>query len=151
MVVLDQDGRVGLINKKGCEILEVSENEIIGKDWIDNFIPKEERERVRRVFQDNIAGRIFLHEKVENSVITKNGQKKVIRWHNSVLKNEQGRIVGALSSGEDVTEQKKKDEQIQKKIQELEQFNKFVVGRELKMRELKEKIKKLEERLGQKK
>jgi len=41
----------------------------------------------------------------------------------------------------------KAEKDLEKKIAELEKFNKFAVGRELKMRELKEKISELEENL----
>ena len=45
----------------------------------------------------------------------------------------------------DVTEQKKAEEELKSKIEELERFNKLSVGRELKMIELKKRIKELEE------
>ncbi|MBU1925252.1 MAG: PAS domain-containing protein [Candidatus Omnitrophica bacterium] len=148
LIVLDRDGRVERINKKGREVLESSECEIIGKDWIDNFIPQAARETAHEAFQDIIAGKVFLREEAENGIMTKRGEEKTILWHNALLKNEQGEIVGTLSSGEDITVEKKINEQLQKKMEEFERFNKFVVGREIKMRELKEKISKLEQNPG---
>ena len=40
-LALDLNQKVVLINKKGCEILGYSEEEIIGKNWFDNFLPKD--------------------------------------------------------------------------------------------------------------
>lgn len=40
IVILDREGRVASINRKGCEILGYKEEEIIGKNWFDNFIPE---------------------------------------------------------------------------------------------------------------
>ncbi|GAI74382.1 unnamed protein product, partial [marine sediment metagenome] len=40
LVAIDVEGRVGLVNKKGCEILGYEEEEIIGKKWFDNFLPE---------------------------------------------------------------------------------------------------------------
>ena len=44
----------------------------------------------------------------------------------------------------DISEQKKREEEFKNKVEELEKINKIMIGRELKMVELKEKIKKLE-------
>ncbi|MEA2084414.1 MAG: hypothetical protein U9O82_09275 [Thermodesulfobacteriota bacterium] len=34
-VALDADGKVCLINRKGCEVLECDTDEIMGKDWLN--------------------------------------------------------------------------------------------------------------------
>jgi PAS domain-containing protein len=44
LMVIDTAGKVTLINRKGCEILGYGEGEVLGKDWIANFTPKETRE-----------------------------------------------------------------------------------------------------------
>ncbi|MFC1624364.1 hypothetical protein ACFL28_03500, partial [Candidatus Omnitrophota bacterium] len=49
-----------------------------------------------------------------------------------------------------ITERKKAEEELKKKIHDLERFHKFSVDRELKMKELKKEIKVLEKRLGEK-
>jgi len=50
----------------------------------------------------------------------------------------------------DITERKKGEGELKKKIHDLEVFHKVAVGRELKMEELKKKMKELEKRLGEK-
>jgi uncharacterized sporulation protein YeaH/YhbH (DUF444 family) len=47
----------------------------------------------------------------------------------------------------DITEQKKSEDELKKKINELERYKNATVGRELRIIELKKKIKKLEEKL----
>ena len=42
----------------------------------------------------------------ENLIITKSGEEKVIYWHNTVLNDNKGNIIGILSSGNDITESK---------------------------------------------
>jgi predicted aldo/keto reductase-like oxidoreductase len=51
----------------------------------------------------------------------------------------------------DITKQKQLEIQLKEKIDELERFKKLTVDRELKMMELKEQIKKLEEKLKEEK
>ncbi len=45
---------------------------------------------------------------------------------------------------DDLTEKKKAEEELKEKVEELEKINRFTIGRELKMIELKEQLKKLE-------
>jgi len=107
IAAIDAGQKVTLINKKGCEILGYSdENEIKGKNWVDNFIPERIRDEVKTVFAKLIAGDDCLLEYYENPVLTKDGNERIIAWHNAVLRDEIGKITGTLSSGEDITERK---------------------------------------------
>jgi PAS domain S-box-containing protein len=40
LVVIDTEERVGLINQKGCEVLGYAEQELLGKNWFDHFLPQ---------------------------------------------------------------------------------------------------------------
>ncbi|GAI47715.1 unnamed protein product, partial [marine sediment metagenome] len=51
-----------------------------------------------------MAGKIKPVEYFENPVVTRNGEERLIAWHNAVLKDEEGNIIATLSSGEDITE-----------------------------------------------
>ncbi|MBS3737080.1 MAG: PAS domain S-box protein [Candidatus Bipolaricaulota bacterium] len=46
IVLIDKDRKVKEINQKGFEILGYEEEEIIEKDWFDNFIPERVRETI---------------------------------------------------------------------------------------------------------
>ncbi len=106
LVALDSGGKVSLINRKGCELLGYSEEEIIGQSWFDRFLPEGQRQDTRKVFGQALMGETQLTEFYENPVLTRNGTERFIAWHNRTLTNEAGKIVGTLSSGEDITERK---------------------------------------------
>ncbi len=106
IVALDMTGNVSLINKKGAEILGYKESEIIGRNWFDNFLPESVGREVHKVFQKLIARELGPVEYYENPVKTKTGEEKLVAWHNSMLGDDEGNIIGTLSSGEDITEQK---------------------------------------------
>jgi len=53
----------------------------------------------------------------------------------------------AVLLDKEITDRKKAEEEIQKRVKELEEFYRMAVGRELKMIELKEEIEKLKEEL----
>ncbi len=103
IVAIDADQLVSLINRRGCEILGYSENEIIGKNWFEAFIPERIRNEMKAMFDKMITGRIEPYEHFNNSVLTKSGEERIVAWHNSIIKDREGHIIGTLSSGEDIT------------------------------------------------
>ncbi len=117
-IVLDNKGDVSHINQKGCSILEYKKRDIIGKNWFDNFIPPEQRKQVKSVYKKLMKGEIKPVEYYENVVLTASGLKRIISFHNTVLRNTYGEIVGTLSSGEDITDRKKSERQIKKDLEE---------------------------------
>src|SRR3990172_8185876 len=121
LMVIGADQKVSLINKRGCEILGYDEEEIIGKNCFDTFIPKRNRDEVKETFKKLIAGEVEPVEYFENPVLTRNKDERIIAWHNTFLRDEDSKIIATLSSGEDITEHKKADEEIQKLNEELNQ------------------------------
>ena len=106
IIAINEKGAVTLINKKGCKVLDYREEEIVGKNWFDLCIPEEARNEVKSVFKRLMDGKNNLVETYENPILTKSGEERIIHWHNSILTDEKGHIVGTLSSGEDITERK---------------------------------------------
>jgi PAS domain S-box-containing protein len=144
IIIINRDQTVSLINKKGCEVLGFSQKEIIGKNWFEVFIPADSREEVRGVFFRIMSGETANVGSFKNKVMTKTGVTRTISWYSNELRNENGDIVASISSGEDITEQKRMEEELKEKMIDLEKFNKFAIDRELRMIELKAKIKNLE-------
>ena len=56
MIAIGSDEVVTDINKKACEILGYSKDEIWGKNWFDSFLPKAKREDARLFFHDMLVG-----------------------------------------------------------------------------------------------
>ncbi|MBT8490972.1 MAG: PAS domain S-box protein, partial [Deltaproteobacteria bacterium] len=94
LVALNSDQTVALINKKGCNLLGYREEEIIGKNWFDMFLPERIRDQVKSVFSKLIKGDIVPFEYFENPVVTNTGTERIIEWHNTVLTNEANAIIG---------------------------------------------------------
>ena len=103
LVAIDANQKVNLINKQGCEILGCPEEEIVGKNWFDNFVPERVRDEAVAIFDRLMAGEIDGVEYFENPVLTKSGGETLIAWHNTVLTDERGDITGVLASGQDIT------------------------------------------------
>ncbi len=112
LVALDTHARITLLNRRGYEILGYEEGELIGKDWIKTCLHPEDYERVLDFNNKIVAGKIEPLEYYESYILTKKGEERNIAWHTAVLKNDEGRIIGTLSSGEDITDRKRSENQL---------------------------------------
>ena len=119
MVALDAEGQVMLLNRKGCEIVGCSAQEVVGKNWVDNFIPPATRDEVKAILQSIMEGKLEHVEYHENPVLTSRGEERVMAWQNTPLKDAEGRITGILSSGNDITERKRAEEALRRRVEEL--------------------------------
>jgi PAS domain S-box-containing protein len=109
LVALDREGRIEMINGHGCEILDSAPENLLGMDWFVTCLPPAEVPRVREIFAALTAGRLRGVERAESLVRTRTGELRRIAWHNSIVRDERGQIVGTFSSGEDVTELRKSE------------------------------------------
>jgi diguanylate cyclase (GGDEF)-like protein/PAS domain S-box-containing protein len=104
LIALDTEGRVQLVNRKGCDILGASEQDILGKDWFEHFLPESVREEIREAFNQMLEGNIAPVENLKNPILTCSGEERAIEWHSTLLQDNAGSIYGVLASGEDITE-----------------------------------------------
>ncbi len=114
-IALDESGRVSLVNRKGCEILGYDEREILGMDWFANFVPERMRQDVWAIFDKLLRGQTSLAEYAETPVIVRDRSERIVAWHNTVLTDEAGKIVGTLSSGEDITQRKQAEQELRER------------------------------------
>ena len=99
MVVIDGDERVSMVNQKACDILGYPENEVVGRNWFDAFLPERSRPEVKAIFKRLMDGEMETLEHVEGVIVTRRGEERIIIWHNAILKNDEGKPIGTLSSG----------------------------------------------------
>lgn len=124
-VAVDVDQKVTLINRKGCEVLGYREEEVIGKNWFEKFLPPPDAGAIAAVFRALMAGELEPGEYSENPVRTKSGEERTIAWHNTVLRDTEGRVSGTLSCGQDITERKQAEREVRQLEQQLFQAQKM--------------------------
>ncbi len=142
---LDLKGRFTSGNRKAEEICGYKEKELIGKHFMALLPSKTEVLRLVKVFKDIIMGKGGAY-KFETRLKSKQGNIVPLEIKGSILKKGK-RPIGLLGIARDISERKEKEEELKNKNEELERFRKMATGRELKMIELKEKIKELEAKL----
>ncbi len=105
LLMLDDKQTVLMINNKGAEILGYNKDQIIGKNWFDNYLPDYSKEESRELFVKLTAGEINeLPKDFAGSILGKNNSQIIIRWSNSIIKDDNGNFLYSLSSGLDITE-----------------------------------------------
>jgi len=119
-IVLNEKQEVQRINEKGCNLLGYPIEEIIGKNWIKNFIPYKQKEHIEDVFNRCLIEDVYVKNH-ENYILGKDGKEYLISWRNSLIKDDDGKTIGVLSSGIDITYQN----EIQEKLKESEKRYRF--------------------------
>ncbi len=138
MLVLGRDQCVKQINRMGCIILEGNEKDIVGKNWFDHFIPGDIREDLRTQYidlvdsADNFTNIMdFFPEGYNHELLTMNGKKRTLSWHNTLLLDQKGNVTGTLSSAEDLTEKLEAEEarkQSEDKFFKIFRYNPDAIG-----------------------
>ena len=114
MVVLNEKAEIMNINRKGCELIGAdAKEEVLGLNWIDNFIPESIRPQLKQVQDFIIEGGPGMPALYENEVLRKDGSVRAVEWRNRRISAPGGGF-NTLSAGVDVTE-KKAAEQTRKK------------------------------------
>lgn len=122
LVAFDAEARVSLLNRKGYEVLGYEPGELEGQNWFMVCLPAEEFDDVFTVYKRIMSGDIEMSEYYENHIVNKSGAKRLIAWHNSAVKDFQGNIIGTLSSGQDITERKQAELELEIYRNQLEEL-----------------------------
>jgi len=125
-IVMDTKEKILLANRHAASILGYTQEELAGMNFINTFIPDNNRDTVKKYFH-NFLNNETIKENIQNingniiPVVNKNNNIRQIRWRTSPLLNEHGKVNAILSAGEDITEilisekeQKNLEEQLHK-------------------------------------
>lgn len=119
LLALDAEGRVRDINAAGCAVLGLEAKEVVGSDWIDRFVPEDERTGARRFLQRVIDGKAEMPDG-ESWIIRGDGKRRLIAWKGNVARDAQDRFIATLSTGRDITDERVAGYQDQEFVQTLE-------------------------------
>lgn len=119
-VSIDKAGVVIFCNKYAANMLGYEQHEILGLNWLENFVPAAKRNNTVELF-DNDS---FKPQNI-NSVICRNGEQRIISWRNTISYDENGSILEVTGIGEDITERERKTEELISAKEEAERSSKF--------------------------
>ncbi len=110
-VLLDIVGIVTYCNPYLLAVSGYTKDDVIGRNFFELFLPEDQREEASRGF-DATIGRGVIAAHLEMEIMTRAGERRVILWNNTVLRNPQGSILGTAAIGSDVTEQRAAEQQL---------------------------------------
>jgi len=118
IVVLDPKGRVLLFNQACEKLTGYRKEEVLGTIWCERFIPERHRADLASVLEQLEAGDVP-HD-YENPIIAYDDQERIVAWSNSVVRDESGQVQQVLAVGQDVTEQRRAEQEVLRRTIELE-------------------------------
>ncbi|MDO9268139.1 MAG: PAS domain-containing protein [Methylobacter sp.] len=141
----DMDGRYLLFNRAASLFVGKSSEDLLGHDDLAIF-PPEQAERLmavdRRVSAEN---RTITQEERLNTL---QGETEFLTTKGPLYDNE-GNMIGIFGISRNITERKAAEAELIQRNDELERFNRTMIGRELDMIALKQQVNELSIRLGQ--
>lgn len=101
LVAVRRDGVIEMINTYGAELLGYTEAELLGKNWFELLVPENCRKERFEAFERLIAGQLDALKRVYcGPVLLSDGTEKILRWRNSLLREDCGSVAAVVSSGE---------------------------------------------------
>jgi PAS domain S-box-containing protein len=152
LVLLDMDGKITSVNPAFEKMTCYKKSEVVGKDAADvaqKLIKTEDLENAMEGLKTALEGKVTASGVL--TLISKEGREIPITFSASVAKDTEGKPTTLIYNIKDIAEFKRAEERELKaqkqRVEELEKFAKVAVNRELKMVELKNRIKELESKL----
>ena len=108
-VAIGRDWKTRLMNPSLLSALGYSADEVIGKDYLETFVPVDARFGLIRIFE-RIA---FQGERTvnENPLLTKDGRRLLVEWHGAPVTGEDGSTLYFFGVGIDVTDRRRQEEE----------------------------------------
>ena len=111
-LMLDDEARITYCNGFLLKLTGWEEEEVIGKNWFDTFVPPENAS-LRATFRDLLDDHpsAWHHE---NEIVTRTGERLLIQWDNTILRDPAGEVIGTASIGKDVTDTRRSEQRIRR-------------------------------------
>jgi diguanylate cyclase (GGDEF)-like protein/PAS domain S-box-containing protein len=104
-VMLDRTACITFCNEYLLRLTGWRHAEVIGKNWYEIFTPSQSSSDGTDFFATMIAA-VPETKCRESEIITRSGERRLMRWNNSLLRSGAGEVIGSAGIGEDITERK---------------------------------------------
>ena len=119
-VALDQNGEVTFCNNYFLELTGWQRDQLVGKSWLQNFIPETEQQEMKQILACMDQPSSF-PARYECQVLTRDGTPRLIAWNNTLSYDTQGLAIGVIGIGTDITEQRQTELTLRKLSYAVEQ------------------------------
>jgi PAS domain S-box-containing protein len=143
ILLIDGEGKILEVNNRLQDWTGYKTKDFIGKIIFEMpFISKNSVDIIKQNFTRRLKGEDMQPYEIE--LLKKNGDIGIGLVRGALITGQNNEIIGDLVLVSDMTVLKEKEEQVTRKIAELEKLNKLMIGREIKMVELKKSIESLQ-------
>ena len=118
-IVIDPESRIIYCNDYFLALTGWHREELLGEQFVDLMIPADLRDEVRDVHSAMVDD-LPAARHHENEILTRSGERRLIRWSNTVLRSASGEMLGTASIGEDITERKRAEDEVLRLNADLE-------------------------------
>jgi PAS domain S-box-containing protein len=108
-VAISPEGRTLMMNEAMLTALGYTEDEVLGTNYLETFVPEADRELLAKVFDE--LTRLNKPTLNENHVLAKNGDELLVEWHGRPVFKENGEVGYQFGVGIDITERRRLEEQ----------------------------------------
>jgi PAS domain S-box-containing protein len=128
-MMLDCDARITYCNDYLLRLTGWQREEVIGRNWFELFVPPD-------LYQAKATFAALLKDlpiawHFESEILTKSGDRRLVRWNNSVLRSPTQEVVGSASIGEDVTARNKAAEVQARMAAIVESSDDAIIGKDV--------------------
>ncbi len=116
-VAISPEGSTIMMNRTMRAALGYEEDEVRGADYLQTFVPEEDREPLEQVF--NQLAESPGPTLNENRVLTRDGRELLVEWHGRPVFSENGALQYFFGFGIDITERGRMEKEMAK-VQRLE-------------------------------
>lgn len=141
--MVDREFRLTYVNGSAAEFIGKKTGDIIGRR-IDEFFEPESLEWQKPQLSQALESR---HSSSSEDFFERNGRVWWLDTSFVPLMDSSGTAYAVLGISRDVTAKKKAEEALKDRLDELERFRRVTVGRELRVKELKDRVSELEKGL----
>ncbi|MGA1825448.1 MAG: ATP-binding protein [bacterium] len=119
MIVIDKNGTIVQANLRAQHILRMSKEDLVSKNWFHHCLPKDTNANKEiEIFERILSGSTeYAHH--EGYILDSHGDKHLIEWHNSIISDENGKRIGVLYSGIDITEKRRTENELKAEREKL--------------------------------
>eukprot|EP00959_Pyramimonas_sp_CCMP1952_P194589 4069146-Pyramimonas_sp.AAC.1 len=114
---IDKDGNVNEWNNMARDITKYSKEEVIGKNLVDEFISSVYKKSVKRVLDNALRGQVTAN--FEFPLFTKDHERVDVLLNATSRRDASNNIVGVVGVGQDITERKKAEGELERVAQDL--------------------------------
>jgi PAS domain S-box-containing protein len=125
-VSLDTEGRIIFLNDYMLSMTGWQRGEVLGRNWHELLVPS--NGETAQDYAEQLGARTVVPH-FEGEMLTRGGERRLMAWNISAVRDADGKVVGTARIGEDITERKLAEQKLAASVLEKEVLLKEVYHR----------------------